>query len=67
MENVSLIGLQVMKTIYTCSNCGGTDVEIKAWVNPNDAKIFDHISYDQEDCWCNDCEEHYDINSQQVE
>ena len=56
-----------MKTIYTCSNCGGTNVEMKTWYNPNTNEICDPISSDQEDCWCNDCEEHYELDTKTEE
>jgi DNA-directed RNA polymerase subunit RPC12/RpoP len=56
-----------MKTIYVCSECGSSNIEMKAWVNPNTNEIFDTISTDQEDCWCNDCEEHYALDTKKEE
>ncbi len=46
---------------YRCSKCGGTNVEIKFWVNPNDLLNTD-ICGEQEilsdkDCFCKDCED----------
>lgn len=47
-------------TLY-CSECGGTNVELLKWVNPNTDEIGGPWSCDPdetEDCWCHDCEEH---------
>lgn len=49
------------KTISVCSNCGSKNVEVKVWVNPNDPKQIDFSSYETEDTWCGDCEEHAGI------
>jgi hypothetical protein len=48
--------------IYYCSNCGGTNVQRKVWVNPNTNELGESISNDQEDCWCNDCQKQYDLD-----
>jgi ribosomal protein L44E len=42
-----------------CAKCGGTNIQVKAWVNANDHKQF--ISCTEagtDDNWCDDCEEH---------
>lgn len=46
--------------IIVCSKCGGTNIETKAWVNPNSEKFTAFILEDNnpDDNWCNDCEEH---------
>jgi len=46
-----------------CAKCGGTNIETKMWVDPNDCKALDLTSDgDPEDNWCRDCEEHTDFN-----
>ncbi|HPC10137.1 MAG TPA: hypothetical protein PLN85_03600 [archaeon] len=45
-------------TILVCSECGSEDIEVKTWVNPNTNEIGDVVSNEEEDCWCNDCQEH---------
>jgi hypothetical protein len=48
-----------MKTIkFVCSNCGGTNIEMKAWVDANTQKYKGDAYFDDEDSYCNDCEEH---------
>lgn len=47
-----------LKTLY-CSECGGTHVQILAWV---DANTGGHISdADTGDVWCDDCWQHTDL------
>ena len=46
---------------YTCEKCGGDNVQVKAWVNPNTNEIIETMSDEVEDCWCEDCEEHIEI------
>ena len=39
-----------------CSECKGTNIETKAWVDPNDDIVLDSCSDgDIEDNWCRDC------------
>lgn len=40
---------------YYCSECGSKDVEYKCWVSAISELITDSV--DDEDGWCNDCEE----------
>lgn len=46
--------------INVCSECGGTNVEYKAWVHCETGE-FNEVSNDKEDTWCNDCQEHTGI------
>ncbi len=47
-----------LETLY-CSECGGTNIQIQAWV---DANTNEYVSdADLDDAWCDDCEEHVDI------
>ena len=41
-----------------CSNCGGENIEAKAWVNLNTGE-YELMLIDEEDYWCNDCEGHH--------
>ena len=42
-----------------CSICGGTNIETKAWVDPNSDNVLDSCSDEEwEDNWCNDCDSH---------
>lgn len=50
-----------MKDILVCEKCGSFDVQIKAWVNANDLKYMGCVSGDEEDCWCDICEEHNEL------
>lgn len=47
--------------MYICKNCNSSNIETKAWINPNDHKVTDKCDdmYDDNDyCWCNDCDDH---------
>ena len=49
-------------TKYVCKECGSSNVEKKAWVNPNNDNCFiDYISNDEDDCWCHDCDGHQEL------
>jgi hypothetical protein len=40
---------------YVCGKCGGTDIQVPAWTDPNTQTIVDDDYSD--DSWCSDCEE----------
>ena len=44
---------------WCCSNCGGQNIEIKKWVNPNTNEIG--IDCEDEYGWCSDCNDHYEV------
>ena len=47
-----------METQYVCEKCGGKNIQIKAWIDPNtDKKVEDLDSIVTEDMWCNDCKD----------
>ena len=47
---------------WICSNCGSDDVEIQAWININTNEVTSiGITNDEDDCWCNKCEDHYNL------
>ena len=43
-----------------CSKCGGTNVSIMAWCDPNTERMVAPVNsvLETDDCWCDDCEEH---------
>ena len=45
------------KYIFRCKECGSTDIQIPAWINPNTDEIIDDDVSDGM-CWCEKCEEH---------
>ena len=40
---------------FYCSECGGTNVQVKAWVDANTNKYISDID-DNGRCWCEDCQ-----------
>jgi len=54
---------------YCCAHCGGTNVQITAWVNPNTEDIGDDYGdWDESDTkWCKDCEKNVLIVEENVE
>lgn len=47
-----------------CTKCGGTNVQSKAWVKPNENdKFVDYISEEIEDSFCDDCDEHVNLDN----
>jgi len=55
--------------MYVCKECGGNNVEIAAWVDPNDYEyIEDFGSWDNGDnTWCEDCKAHNELVELQTE
>lgn len=43
-----------------CARCGGTNVQVVCWVDPNTQQVLDEYwSHDNNDgTWCNDCDDH---------
>jgi len=56
-----------MKTKFICPECGGTNVEIKYWVNPNTKELKDSATYDSDHQYCNDCQNHYRLIEETIE
>jgi hypothetical protein len=54
------------KTVLVCSNCGGQNVQTKTWRNPNSGELGEPISYEEEDCWCENCDEHHPLIPKEV-
>lgn len=43
-----------------CVECGGTDVQVVAWIDPNTGETFDWYSDDNpEMTWCGHCDENF--------
>lgn len=41
-----------------CSDCGGTNVQVKVWADANTNEFMGDAVLDDSDTWCEDCEEH---------
>lgn len=58
------------KDKLVCSQCGGKNVQIRAWIDANTNKYIGDAVCDDGDTWCEDCEDHtglvmkseYDLN-----
>lgn len=46
------------KNPYRCEACGSTDIQVKAWINPNYGNAYVSDTEDDEG-WCEKCQEHY--------
>lgn len=51
-----------LDTLY-CSQCGGTSLQARAWVDPNTKEFGDWSGgfLETEDCWCDDCEDNVEL------
>lgn len=43
--------------MYCCSECGGTNVQVQAWVDANTNEFISDVD-DDGSCWCEDCQKH---------
>ena len=51
-----------------CSRCKGTNIETRAWIDPNDDTILDNCSDgDSDDNWCRDCDNHCSFDVIKIE
>ena len=42
-----------------CELCGGANIQMRCWCDPNTGKITDDANcVENDDCWCNDCGKH---------
>lgn len=46
------------KPRWTCSVCGGANVQRAVWSNPNTGETRDDVLEGAENCWCSDCKAH---------
>lgn len=44
--------------VLRCEECGSTEVQIQAWVDPNQNNKFISDCEDDKSSWCDDCETH---------
>lgn len=53
-----------LETLY-CPQCGGTNVQIMAWIDANTHKYCSIINNppEEDDTWCDDCEEHTGLST----
>lgn len=47
--------MNITKEVYSCADCGNTDVLLLAWVDPNDGNRFIGKVDDTFDGLCNKC------------
>jgi len=47
------------KEKYVCSDCGGSNVHVKVWIDANTEEVVCDLSVDdKEGGWCEDCNKH---------
>lgn len=51
--------MYVKKHLWLCDNCNSDNVQMKAWVNPNNGNAFISDVEDNQSFWCDDCCGHY--------
>jgi hypothetical protein len=49
---------------YCCSECGGTNIQVRAWIDTNTNKYISDI--DDGECWCADCMDYTKIEEYEV-
>lgn len=54
------------KYIFRCKECGSTDIQILAWVNPNTNEIIDDEVSDGK-CWCEKCHSRQNYECVEIE
>jgi hypothetical protein len=47
--------------IWRCTVCKSENVQIRQWVNPNTNEVDNSNGLENEDCFCQDCEEHTEL------
>lgn len=43
------------KWVYRCATCQSTNIEITAWVEPNDGMRLVDDDGPLDECWCREC------------
>jgi len=54
--------------MIVCNQCGGTNIETRAWVDPNDNSFISICAdgeMDIDDNWCRDCEDHVEFKTKE--
>jgi hypothetical protein len=57
------------KSHFKCTECGSKNVQMTAWVNPNNNNEFIDYTTDcteTDDCWCDDCGENVELEYVEV-
>jgi hypothetical protein len=58
----------VLKTVIVCDDCGGTNVQSKSWVRPNQGNEFvELMTEDIQDNFCDDCNCNVTTSNSQVD
>jgi len=53
------------KKKLVCVSCGGDNVQIMAWVNPNGNVFIGMLEGDDNnDTWCEDCQDHTGVEEE---
>lgn len=47
---------------YKCNICGSADIQIKAYINPNNKEYIEDLDIFSNECWCTNCKEWSQIN-----
>jgi transcription elongation factor Elf1 len=50
-----------IKTLWLCPHCGSDNTEFKVWARANTNEIVDSNPIEEEDGWCEDCEQHGEL------
>jgi Zn finger protein HypA/HybF involved in hydrogenase expression len=71
IKSLSRIGEMVFEKVkeepkeyLVCTECGSKNVQVKAWVCPNDNNSY--AGECDDDAWCEDCDEHVSLESVKV-
>lgn len=48
--------------VAVCEECCDTNVDVKAWVNQRNGDTSEVEEPDNQDVWCNTCQEHHNLN-----
>ncbi len=48
----------ITEDTLVCSQCGGTSIQMKVWVDVNTTEYKSETEGETADQWCDDCEEH---------
>jgi hypothetical protein len=54
---------KLLERMY-CTRCGSDDVQMKAWVKPNECDAYADecgCKNEESDCWCESCQEHVQL------
>lgn len=54
--------------LMVCSICGGVDVRVKGWINPNTEQFISHVKeYGLTDKYCNNCKNYVELEIRKQE